>query len=103
MTEITVDTPIVLAPATQAVTTSSFTVLAIEENYGWDTTNTNMPRPMMGMAPHGSVMAEVMLSQDPWITRRIMVWQGADYMLVRGTWTDADLFKKIGQILTSGV
>jgi hypothetical protein len=101
MTEITVDTPIVLAPATQAVTTSSFTVLYIEENYGWDTVDPSIPRPMMGMARPASVMAEVLLSSDPWITRRIVVWEGADYLAVRGTWTDQDLFQKVGQILTN--
>ena len=38
MTSITLETPIVIVPATEAKTTTSFKVTYVEENYGWTNT-----------------------------------------------------------------
>jgi len=98
MTNVTLDTPVVLAPATEAVTTGTFTVLMYEENYGWGV-DPDQPRPTFGMAQPGSVVAEVLLSSTPWNTRRVTVWQGEAYKAVRDSWGDAELFARIKGIL----
>ena len=69
----TLDTPVVIAPATEAITSSSFQVLMYEENYGIPEAPGQPPRPMFGMAQPGSVVAEVLLSNDPYHTRRVPV------------------------------
>lgn len=100
MTTITLETPIVLAPATQALTTSSFTVTYVEENYGWEEDNVDGPGRRVPGRPN-SVQATVVLCEDPYIERRITVWEGDAYLAVRGTWTDATMYAKISEILSA--
>ena len=45
--------------------------------------------------------ATVLLNSDPRIERRLIVWEDADYMAVRGTWTDADLAAQITTLLSA--
>lgn len=97
MTSITLDTPVVIVPAQEAKTSSAFTVSHIEENYGYD--NEDGPR---SPGRPSTVVATVVLSDSPYMERRITVWEGPDYLAVRGTWTDQDLYAKIKQILESG-
>jgi hypothetical protein len=99
MSPITLNTPIVIVPATEAVTTSSVTVTYVSENYGWDYDPT---QPYMNRSPGKpqSVEATVVLSTDPYQERRITVWEGDAYLAVRGTWTDADLATEVATILS---
>jgi hypothetical protein len=97
MTSITLDTPVVIVPAQEAKTSSAFTVSYIEENYGND--GEHGPR---SPGRPSTVVATVVLSNDPYMERHITVWEGADYLAVRGTWTDQDLYTKIKQILEAG-
>lgn len=45
--------------------------------------------------------ATVLLNSDPRIERRLIVWEDADYLAVRGTWTDADLAAQITTLLSA--
>ena len=103
MTAITLDTPVVVVPAQEAVTASSFEVLYIEENYGKEISEEGGPR-FMGPGQHSSVNAEVLVGAEPGpvVRRRITVWEGDAYLAVRGTWTDQDLYNKIKEILQAG-
>jgi len=47
------------------------------------------------------VEATVVLCQNPYVERRITVWDGEEYLAVRGTWTDATMYDRIKQILQS--
>jgi hypothetical protein len=94
------DTPVEVVPATPALTASTFMIIHYEENYGFLVDPNNAWRPLpMGMAQPNSVVAEVLLSQDPWITQRVVVWQNDAYLAVRGTWGDADMLARIKAIL----
>ncbi len=97
MTAINLDTPVTIVPAQEAKTSSSFTVTHIEENYGFDSDQ----GPRSPGRPN-SVVAHVLLSLDPYIEHRMTVWEGDDYIAVRGTWTDQDLYAKIKQMLEAG-
>mgnify|MGYP003352994059 CR=1 FL=1 len=58
---------------------------------------------MFGMAQPGSVVAEVLLSNDPYHTRRVPVWVGAAYQAVTGSWRDQDLYARIKAVLEGTV
>jgi hypothetical protein len=45
-------------------------------------------------------MAVVVLSDTPYVERRMTVWEGAEYLAVRGTWTDETLYDRIKALLT---
>jgi hypothetical protein len=100
MTSITLDTPVVIVPAQEAKTSSSFKVIFIEENYGW--TNSDPDTPIRAPGRPTTVVATIVLSEEPYLERRLTVWEGDDYLAVRGTWTDQDLYAKIKQILEAG-
>ena len=95
---IALDAPLVITPAVAALTSSTFVVLMYEENYGWGYDSVNS-MPVFDMAQPGSVVAVVLLSSSPWITRNIVAWQGASYQTVRGIWGDMSLFLRIKGIL----
>ena len=98
MTSITLETPIVIVPATEAKTTTSFKVTYVEENYGWTNDETgNNPTRAPGRS--NAVVATLVLSEDPYIERRITVWEGEEYLAVRGTWTDQDMYARIKTLL----
>jgi hypothetical protein len=100
MTPITLDTPVVLAPASPALTTDSFTVTWVQENYGWEDDGPDGPGRRAPGRPN-CVEATVVLCQNPYVERRITVWDGEEYLAVRGTWTDATMYDRIKQILQS--
>ena len=95
MSDIQLDTPVVIIPASDAVTSSSFVVLTTEENYGANSSG----RPSFGRASPESVIAEVLLNSDPYHSRVIVAWQGDAYLSVKGKWTDATLFARLKGIL----
>lgn len=93
MTTITLDKPLVIVPAQVEKTSNSFYVTHISENYGLGGENSRGPgRP-------NSVEATVVLSEDPYIEHRMTVWEGDDYLAVKGTWTDQTLYARIKQLL----
>jgi hypothetical protein len=94
-TTITLDTPIVIVPAQEAKTSSSFYVTHVEENYGHGTEETGNRAP----GRPSSIVATVVLSDEPYVERRITAWEGDDYLSVRGTWTDQDLYARIKTLL----
>ena len=98
---ITLDTPLVISPATEAVTTSSVTITYVAENYGWDY-NPDQPGASRSPGRPQSVEVVVMLNNDTYQERRFMAWEGDAYLAVRGTWTDADLAARIKEILAQG-
>lgn len=99
-TPVTLDTPITVVPAQEAKTSNKFYVTHIEENYG-----VNLGEEFPSHRAPGrenTVVATVVISTDPYLERRISVWSDEEYVSVRGTWTDQDLYAKIKQILESG-
>lgn len=98
MTTITLDTPYEVAPAVPAVTTTEVTVLTVQENpgIGYDPADPSTHR---GPGRPQTVEVEVLLNAERNITRRLVVWEGEEYLAVRGTWTDADLAAKIKTLL----
>jgi len=100
MTAITLTSPLTIVPAQEAVTATTFVVKYIEENYGIHYDNERIGvNPGRGYP--NSVRADIELSNEdgPVIHRTITVWQDEEYLAVRGTWTDQDLFNKIKEIL----
>jgi hypothetical protein len=101
MSQITLNTPVEIIPAQQAVTTTKVTVLEVRENYGWDW-NPQDPGAMRRFGPGRpqSVEATILLEGDQEVQRNITVWEGDAYVAVRGSWTDEDMAARISQILT---
>jgi hypothetical protein len=102
MTTITLNTPIIIVPAQEAVTASTFVVKYIEENYGVDYDEEN-PGRGMGRGYPRSVSADIEIGTGPGSRRTLTVWEGEEYLAVRGTWTDQDLYNKIKEILESSI
>lgn len=95
MTTTTLDKPVTIVPAQEARTSNQFYVLFIIENYGVG--NEEFVR--RGPGRPNSVEAEVVLSEDPYVSRRMIVWEGDDYLAVRGTWSDQTLYARIKELL----
>lgn len=107
MTPIILNTLLTIVPAQEAVTANSFVVTYIEENYGYtnEDENQNFPgRRTKGKGFPSAVVADIEIgtAPGPIMNRTITVWEGEEYLAVRGTWTDADLYAKIKQLLESG-
>lgn len=102
MSQITLNTPVEIVPAQEAVTTTNVTVLEVRENYGWgyDPENQNETLRRMGPGRPQTVEVTILLEGDKPVQRNLVVWQGNEYLAVRGTWTDADLSARISQLLT---
>ena len=98
MSQITLNTPVEVAPAIAAITSTSLTVLEVRENFGWNYDPTQ-PGGFFGPGRPQSVEATVLLSVDPQVQRTLTVWEGDAYLAVRGTWTDEDLAARITEIL----
>lgn len=98
-TPITLDTPVTVVPAQLAKTSDRFYVTHIEENYGVDL---GEEFPSRAPGRQNSVIATIVISTDPYVERRMTVWSDAEYLAVRGTWTDQDLYTKIKQTLEAG-
>lgn len=102
MSDITLNTPVEVKPAEPAVTTTTVKVLEVRENYGWDFDPTQpMGTMWFGPGRPQTVEVTVLLDAENRIQRNITVWEGDEYVAVRGTWTDADLYAKIAEILTA--
>jgi hypothetical protein len=100
MSQITLNTPVEITPAQQAVTTTSVTVLEVRENYGWNYSTTPNPdgiAPNYGPGRPQSVEATILLGDNA--QRTLTVWEGDAYLAVRGSWTDEDLAARITQLL----
>lgn len=100
MTTITLSNPFIVTPAQEAVSATAFVVKYIEENYGVHHDD-DRPGFNPGRGQPNSVRADIELSNGdgPVVHRTITVWQGEEYLAVRGTWTDQDLYNKIKEIL----
>lgn len=98
MPNVPFDKPVTVVPAIPAITTNSFRVVQIEESYGWDSgqSDNHSARPIINQK---GVIATVVLNEDPYIERRMTIWENDDYLAVRGIWTDETLNQKIKEIL----
>jgi hypothetical protein len=101
MTTITLNKPVTIVPAQEAVTANSFVVTYIEENYGVFTDEQDGPQRRPGRGRQSSVIADVEIGTAPGPVsyRSITVWEGDAYLAVRGTWTDQDLYNRVKEIL----
>jgi hypothetical protein len=95
---ISLSVPFEVNPAIPAVTVTEFTVINVEENYGWGFDPAN-PMPNFGMARPNSVVASVQLGPDSRNTQQIIAWENSAYLSVRGKWTDVTLFDQLTAIL----
>ena len=100
MTTIALDTPVVIIPAQEAVTASSFEVLYVEENYGATAEDGSNKGP--GLPSTVTVDIEIGVAPGPVSRRRLVAWEGDAYLAVRGTWTDQDLHARIKELLQAG-
>ena len=103
MTTITLNTPIIIVPAQEAVTASTFVVKYIEENYGVDYEENSGRGSGRGRPRSVNADIEIGTEPGPGSRRTLTVWEGDEYLAVRGTWTDQDLYNKIKQILESNI
>jgi len=93
----------VVAPAAPAVTVTDFSVVDVQENYGYQPANVDLDAPGMrenyGRGQKNSVQAVISLPTTPPTLRTIMVWKDAEYLAVRGIWTDDTMNAAIKAIL----
>lgn len=89
----TLSKPVVVTPAIEAVTVTTFDLVDVRENYGYS--EDGGP----GIGVHNSVQALVVFPTDPPTYRNITAWAGDAYLAVRGTWTDETLKQRIKTIL----
>ena len=95
MSDITLDKPVVIVPAQEALTANTFKILSVEENFGWNASHPDLPQ---GVGRPLSVTAVVLVGSQE---RRLIVWDNDDYLAVRGTWTDESLADRIKELLQS--
>ena len=89
----TLSKPVVVTPAIEAVTVTTFDLVDVRENYGYGQDNNE------GIGTPNSVQALVVFPTDPPTYRNIFAWVGDAYLAVRGTWTDETLKERIKKIL----
>jgi hypothetical protein len=94
----TLNKPLVVVPAVEATTVTTFEVVGTRENYG---IQSEMSNGAAGFGPNNSVEALIKFPTTPPKYQHIFVWQGDEYLAVRNTWTDETLTAKIIQILES--
>jgi len=97
MSQITLSTAVEIVPAVSAITSDKITILEVRENYGWGYEpgtpgNFGPGRPQ-------SVEVTVLLDEARGIQRTLTVWEGSEYLAVRGTWTDASLATRLKELL----
>ena len=88
---VTLNKSVVVVPAVNAVTATTFDLVDVQENYGYGERND-------GRGPRNSVEATIVFP-DANVYRNITAWEGDEYLAVRGTWTDDTLKARIAQIL----
>lgn len=89
----TLNKPVVVTPAIEAVTTTTFQVIDVRENYGVEEGT------VAANGPTNSVRATIKFATTPPHFEDIMVWKDDEYLAVRGTWTDETLTARIVEIL----
>lgn len=92
----TLSKPVVVVPAIEAVTVTTFDLVDVRENYGYGDDGTQGTQ---GIGVSNSVQALVVFPTDPPTYRNIFAWVGDAYLAVRGTWTDETLKERIKKIL----
>jgi hypothetical protein len=98
MSQITLNTPVEVAPAVAAITSNHIIVLEVRENYGWEY-DPAQPGGFFGPGRPQTVEATVLLDKERGIQRTLTVWEGDAYLAIRGTWTDSDLAARITTLL----
>jgi len=93
----TLSKKIVVVPAVAAVEVNSFGLMDVQENYGYSSDNSMR----QGRGRKNSVQAQIVFPTDPPVYRTINVWEGDDYIAIRGKWTDDTLKLRIKEILES--
>ena len=91
---VTLNKSVVVVPAVNAVTSTTFDLIDVQENYGYTTEQ----RYNSGRGSLNSVEATIVFP-DANVYRNITAWEGDEYLAVRGTWTDDTLKARIAQIL----
>lgn len=91
----TLSKSVVLTPAIEAVTATTFDLVDVQENYGYSTDNQGVS----GRGQRNSVQATIVFPVLPPVTRMLIVWENEEYLAVRGTWTDETLKARIKEIL----
>jgi hypothetical protein len=93
----TLSKAVVVVPAVEAVTVTTFDLVDVQENYGYGEEGMGFGG---GRGQRNSVNAQISFPTTPNPTfRNITVWEGDAYLAVRGTWTDATLKTRIAEIL----
>ena len=91
---VTLNKSVVVVPAVNAVTSTTFDLVDVQENYGYSTEH----RYNSGRGSLNSVEATIVFP-DASVYRTITAWEGDEYLAVRGTWTDDTLKARIAHIL----
>jgi hypothetical protein len=94
---------VVVIPQVAAVTATAFQLVDVQENYGYSLSDSQGGPENFGRGRHNSVQATIVFDvpgSDP-IPRTLNVWEGDEYLAVRGTWTDQTLIARIKEILES--
>lgn len=91
----TLSKPVVVSPAVEAVTSTTFDLVDVQENYGYSSDEGRNP----GRGRRNSVQATIVFQTEPPVYRTLNVWEDDAYLAVRGSWTDESLKAKIKEIL----
>jgi len=91
----TLSKPLIVIPAVEAVTVTTFDLVDVQENYGYSEEGTILS----GRGTRNSVIAQICFPTTPVTTRNLIVWEGDEYLAVRGSWTDDTLRARIAEIL----
>jgi hypothetical protein len=90
----TLSKSVVITPAVPAVTVTTFDLVDVQENYGYQADSGNR-----GRGSQNSVQATIVFPAESPIYRTIDVWVDEEYLAVRGAWTDDTLKARIKEIL----
>lgn len=91
----TLSKSVIVTPAVQAVTATSFDLVDVQENYGYGDQSLGNP----GRGRRNSVQATIVFPTEPPVYRTLSAWEDDAYLAVRGTWTDDSLKARIKEIL----
>ena len=95
--------PVIVVPQVAAVTATSFYLVDVQENYGYTPSNTEENPNNYGRGRRNTVQATIVFETEgtPPVSRTLNVWEGDEYVAVRGTWNDETLTARIKEILES--
>lgn len=94
---VTLSKAVVVTPAVSAVTSTTFDLVDVQENYGYG--SEDQLGFGGGRGRRNSVEATIVFPTEPKVVRTITAWQDDEYLAVRGTWTDDTLKARIKEIL----